>query len=200
MAKKRRLLWQLYPTYLLIIVISLVAAIWFASRTLKQFYLEQNASDLEAQAHLFEAQISEYLTPLDEKSVDRLCKKVGRIPTTRITVILPSGRVIGDSEENPLKMDNHVDRPEIIQALNSEVGISIRYSRTLQKDMMYVGIPLKENSHVIGVIRTSLPLTPIDEALKKAPVEYWCPDGVHPSIAGGFLMKKPWIEAFFQLY
>jgi len=166
MAKKRRLLWQLYPTYLLIIVISLVAAIWFASRTLKQFYLDQNASDLEARAHLFEAQISEYLTPMDEKGVDRLCKKIGRRATTRLTVILPSGKVIGDSTEDPAIMDNHVDRPEIIQALRNQVGISIRYSRTLQKDMMYVGIPLKKNSHIIGVVRTSVPLTPIDETLK----------------------------------
>ena len=38
-----------------------------------------------------------------------------------------------------------------------------------------------------------------DEALKKAPVDYWCPDGVHPSIAGGYLMKKAWIEAFYGL-
>jgi len=141
MAKKRRLLWQLYPTYLLIIVIALVAATWFASRTLKQFYLDEKASDLKARAHLFEAQLLLYLTPIDEKSVDQLCKKVGRRSTTRLTVILPSGKVIGDSTEDPERMDNHVDRPEIIQALNSEVGISIRYSRTLQKDMMYVGIP-----------------------------------------------------------
>ena len=38
-----------------------------------------------------------------------------------------------------------------------------------------------------------------DEALKKAPAEYWCPDGVHPSVAGGHLMKEAWIEAFNRL-
>lgn len=38
-----------------------------------------------------------------------------------------------------------------------------------------------------------------DEALKIAPVEYWCPDGVHPSMAGGHLMKKAWIDAFLKL-
>ena len=171
MAKKKRLLWQLYPTYLLIIVISLVAATWFASRTLKQFYLEQNALDLEARAHIFEVQISEYLTPMDEKSVDQLCKKIGQRATTRLTIILPSGKVIGDSTKDPATMDNHVDRPEIIEALRGQVGVSIRYSRTLQKDMMYVGIPLKKDSHIIGVVRTSVPLTPIDEALKNIEVK-----------------------------
>ena len=38
-----------------------------------------------------------------------------------------------------------------------------------------------------------------DEALQKAPVDYWCPDGVHPSMAGGYLMKEAWIEAFYKL-
>ncbi len=39
-----------------------------------------------------------------------------------------------------------------------------------------------------------------DEALGLAPVEYWCPDGVHPSIAGGHLMKLAWGKAFEELW
>ena len=39
-----------------------------------------------------------------------------------------------------------------------------------------------------------------DKALKIAPVSYWCPDGVHPSMAGAFLMKEAWIKAFNELY
>lgn len=34
------------------------------------------------------------------------------------------------------------------------------------------------------------------EALKKAPTSYWCPDGVHPSMAGNYLMAKAWLKAF----
>jgi len=35
-----------------------------------------------------------------------------------------------------------------------------------------------------------------DQALKLAPTAYWCPDGVHPSMAGNFLMARAWLEAF----
>ena len=35
-----------------------------------------------------------------------------------------------------------------------------------------------------------------DDALKLAPVDYWCPDGVHPSISGAYLMKEAWLKAF----
>lgn len=171
MAKKRRLLWHLYSTYLLIIIISLAATTWFASRTLKQFYLEQSAEDLQARAHLFEAQISNYFTPIDEKNVDRLCKTIGPQAKTRLTVVLPSGKVIGDSKNDPAAMDYHLDRPEIIEALKGQVGISTRYSRTLEKDMMYVGVPVKRNSHIIAIMRTSVPLDPIDETLKNIEIK-----------------------------
>ncbi|MEN0047809.1 MAG: SGNH/GDSL hydrolase family protein [Bacteroidota bacterium] len=39
-----------------------------------------------------------------------------------------------------------------------------------------------------------------DEARKVAPTSYWCPDGVHPSMAGNYLMAKAWLEGFEQLF
>jgi two-component system phosphate regulon sensor histidine kinase PhoR len=166
MATKKRLLWQLFPSYLLITLISLLIVTWYASRSLKHFFLEQTASDLEVRAHLLEKQVLEYLNPLDAKSIDLWCKKIGKRASTRITIILPSGEVIGDSEENPANMDTHIDRPEFIQALSSPLGASIRYSRTLEKTMMYVGVPIRNNSQILGVIRTSIPVSAIDDALK----------------------------------
>jgi two-component system phosphate regulon sensor histidine kinase PhoR len=169
--RRKRLLWQLYPTYLLITILSLGAATWFASRTLKQFYLEERATDLEARARLFETQILAHLSPLNTDAIAQLCRRIGEQVTTRVTVILPLGEVICDSEKDPETMDSHVDRPEIREALRGRVGISTRYSRTLGKDMMYVGIPLKEDSDIIGVLRTSVPLTSIDEALRSIEIK-----------------------------
>ena len=171
MPKKRRLLWQLYPSYLLITIISLIAVTWYASESLKHFFLEQTASDLKVRARLFEKQVLEHLDPLDEKAVDLLCKKIGKSAATRITIILPSGKVVGDSEKDPAKMDNHVDRPEFIEALNGPSGTSTRYSRTLEKDMMYVGIPIKKENHILAVVRTSVPVNDIDLVLKSMKIK-----------------------------
>jgi two-component system phosphate regulon sensor histidine kinase PhoR len=171
MPKKKRLLWQLYPSYLLITIISLVAVTWYASESLKHFFLEQTASDLKVRARLFEKQVLEHLDPLDEKVVDLLCKKIGKSAATRITIILPSGKVVGDSEKDPSRMDNHVDRPEFIDALNGPSGTSIRYSRTLEKDMMYVGIPIKKKNHILAVVRTSIPVNDIDLVLNSMKIK-----------------------------
>ncbi|HAK55952.1 MAG: SGNH/GDSL hydrolase family protein [Vicinamibacterales bacterium] len=38
-----------------------------------------------------------------------------------------------------------------------------------------------------------------DEALTRASVDYWCADGVHPSLAGHALMAEAWLDAFRTL-
>ncbi|MCD4804847.1 MAG: cell wall metabolism sensor histidine kinase WalK, partial [Desulfobacterales bacterium] len=171
MKKKKRLLWQLYPSYLLITLISLLAVSLFASSAFRQFFLERTAADLKSRAHLLEKQIEYFISPLDEMSVDFICKAVGEQSFTRITVILPSGKVVGDSEEAPESMDNHADRFEIAEALRGNFGTSNRYSSTLRQDMMYVAIPLEKNNEVIAALRTSIPVTSIYDELRSIQIQ-----------------------------
>jgi len=171
MPKKRRLIWNLYPSYLLITLISLTAATWFASHTLKRFFFDQNAKALETRGLILKDQVLEKLKQANPKEVDYLCKEIGARADTRVTVILPSGRVLADSHKDPRKMDNHATRPEVIKALGGEVGISVRHSSTLQKNMMYVALPLEEKGKVIAVIRTSLPVTSIDRVQEAIQVQ-----------------------------
>ncbi len=39
-----------------------------------------------------------------------------------------------------------------------------------------------------------------DEALEEAPPSFWCPDGVHPSPAGNYLMAQAWLDALRAAY
>jgi two-component system phosphate regulon sensor histidine kinase PhoR len=166
MKKKKRLLRHLFPSYLLITLISLVAVTWFASSSIRNFFLEQTAEDLLTRARLLENQILQFLGPLENRLIDAMCKEIGVSSATRITVILPTGHVIGDSDEDPAIMDNHALRPEVIEARKGNVGQSIRRSTTLQKRMMYVAIPLKDKEEIIAVIRAALPVNAIDQALR----------------------------------
>ncbi|MFO7986481.1 MAG: ATP-binding protein [Desulfatiglandaceae bacterium] len=165
MARNKRLFWQLYPSYLLIILIAIVAITWYASSAVRHFFLEEITSDLEARARLFESQVSPYLDPLQPAAIDRLAKKMGKYASTRITVLLPSGQVIGDSHEEPGVMDNHADRMEIRDAVRGPVGRSIRFSRTLQHELMYVASAVRKDERIIGIIRTAIPLSTVHAAL-----------------------------------
>jgi two-component system phosphate regulon sensor histidine kinase PhoR len=60
MKKKKRLLWQLYPSYLLITLISLVAVTIYAGSSFREFYLDRIAGDLRARAYLLEKQINNW--------------------------------------------------------------------------------------------------------------------------------------------
>lgn len=163
--QRRSLFWRLYLYFLLVTVGALAATAWFAAKSLRQFHQSQVTSDLTAYSRIIAGEIP--LLPIhDSAAVDRLCKDVGRMTLTRITVILPGGRVIGDSGENPEVMENHGNRPEIIAALAGGTGQSVRYSDTIRRHLMYLAVPFRGNDGAVaGVVRASLPLAVVDEAL-----------------------------------
>jgi two-component system, OmpR family, phosphate regulon sensor histidine kinase PhoR len=166
MAKKKSLLWHLFFSYMLITLLSLVAVTWYSTASLKNFLLRQAEADLEERALLFSPMLLEHLSPYDEKAIDDLCKTVGRTASTRITVILPWGKVVGDSDHDPARMDNHFDRPEVAAALEGSMGVATRYSPTLGKEMMYAAIALKKDSRNLGVLRSAIPVDNIGKTQK----------------------------------
>ena len=165
MKKPIRLIWQLYPTYLLITLFALGAASWYASSFLSDYFLERTIEGLKTQGRIIIGRIEPHLRPLNIKAVDRICKAIGKAARIRVTVILPNGKVIGDSDENPAAMDSHADRPEFLQTVSGQEGSALRYSRTLDKRMMYVTLPIKSSDRLEAILRTSIPLTEVDEEL-----------------------------------
>jgi two-component system phosphate regulon sensor histidine kinase PhoR len=163
--RRRRLISQLFPSYLLIILLALLAVTWYVSQAWRHSFLQQTAADLKVRTDLVKPQFQGLLSPVQPEAVDGLCKKLGLLSHTRLTVILPSGRVAGDSSHNPLTMDNHSDRPEIQQAFKGKIGVFTRYSYTAQTTMMYVAAPVLEQGRVIGVVRAALPVSFIGRTL-----------------------------------
>jgi two-component system phosphate regulon sensor histidine kinase PhoR len=163
---KKRLLCQLYFPYLLITLVALLVVIWSALHFLRNSYYERAARDLQAHARLIEQQIFPILKVQDLQGIDNLCKKLGSAGSTHITVILPNGEVIADSDEDPLMMKNHGHFPEFEEALVKDKGRSLRHSDTLGKIMMNVALPIKQQDNILAVVRTSMPVTAIQGRLK----------------------------------
>jgi len=165
MTPKRRLIYRLFPSYLLITLAALVAMGWYALSSSRQFYLERTEMDLEVSGRLLEKQVIRLLAPLDQPAVDRFCKDAAGQSAIRVTIVLPDGQVVGDSERNPARMDNHRDRHEIGEALQGRVGVSMRRSDTIAQNMMYVALPLYLDQTLVGVLRTALAITAIDRQI-----------------------------------
>lgn len=165
--RKRRLFWQLYPATLLIMLLALAVVVLDTSSSLWQFYLARTAEDLESRAHLAEGQVIPLLAAQKYTEIDALCKELGKRSSTRLTVILPDGKVVGDSDESPQQMDNHILRPEVADAFQEGKGVSKRYSQTLQQNLRYVAVRAGDHDQPLGVVRAAISLAVIDDALRE---------------------------------
>jgi two-component system phosphate regulon sensor histidine kinase PhoR len=83
---------------------------------------------------------------------------------TRLTGVAPDGTVLLDSKADADAMENHADRPEIIEALEAGTGEALRYSETLWNEMYYFAIRLSDGnilrvSRAVGGITDVLAVT-----------------------------------------
>ncbi len=166
----RRLLWQIYAPFVLVVLVSVLAVTTVATRSLRQFYIEQTRDGLTAKAYLLENLLGPRLggdAAPAHTALDRDVKRLGRDTALRITVILPGGTVIADSDEDPAVMGDHSARPEIADALAGRIGASQRFSETIGRDLLYVALATPRSGTARAVLRTSVALTSIDAALAR---------------------------------
>jgi two-component system phosphate regulon sensor histidine kinase PhoR len=99
--------------------------------------------------------------------LDDEADRIGELIGARVTFIAPDGRVVGDSAETlagVAAMENHAQRPEVVDALKTGLGRSRRYSTTLKIDMLYVAVPVTHPA--IAFVRVALPLTDVRHQLQ----------------------------------
>jgi two-component system phosphate regulon sensor histidine kinase PhoR len=129
--------------------------------------VEQKTESLEQLGRVMQPLVSEgFSSTAGAGAAQELAEEAGRYAQCRVTLIRADGVVIGDSErtaETVRLMDNHGDRPEIVTALDGRVGSSLRHSNTLDKDLLYVALPVRQGPRVSGVLRVAIPLTEVEE-------------------------------------
>jgi len=155
--------YRLIVSYLVLILLtmSLLSSylLWF----FYQHNLEILSSSLLTHAHVTEQFLEDYMKGPQEKSrIDGRIKELANKNNLRITVIDPSGIVIADSWENPVLMENHLERPEIASAFTGGEGSSIRYSTTINQNMLYIAIPIWQGSEISGTVRIASTLAAVD--------------------------------------
>ncbi|MBI4619490.1 MAG: HAMP domain-containing protein [Desulfobacterales bacterium] len=158
-----KIVWKLFLTQTSLIIISLLTIGLYSGISLKGHYLEQLAPQLTTNAVLIREIVGKQLIKGKRDTIDFLTKKLGSEIHMRVTIVDTAGTVLGDSEKDPLKMGNRLDRPEIREALRGKVGKSIRYSETLKTEMMYLALPVEIKDRIIGVVRVSLPLSEVEK-------------------------------------
>ncbi|TWI56994.1 two-component system histidine kinase PnpS [Halalkalibacter nanhaiisediminis] len=114
-----------------------------------------------------EAQLTAYILAeegLDRDNIQLLTEQFSETLNARVTIILPDGTVIGESDTDPSLMDNHDSRPEIKAVTSGEEGMSIRYSNTVNEELLYYAVPVIDaQNQEIGYVRLGLPTTTLTQ-------------------------------------
>ncbi len=148
-------------------LIALVVAGALFATTMRRQVDARIENTLVAEARLAADLLAAGAVSSNSAQLDDEADRIGELIGARVTFIAADGRVVGDSSE-PVDalagMENHAQRPEVIEARANGLGRARRHSDTLKIDMSYVAVPVKHPS--IAFVRVALPLTNIRQQLQ----------------------------------
>ncbi|MFA5143265.1 MAG: ATP-binding protein [Candidatus Omnitrophota bacterium] len=160
-----RIYWKLTFIFCSLIVLILTAAYFYLNTHLKTYTetrIQDNLKkDLLLNKNLIDNELSHKINSAD---TDDLANRIGQSLGVRATIINPEGVVIGDSEvgkEGLPKLENHITRTEVQDALREGFGQSKRFSTSIRKNMLYMAVPLGKGK-LIGILRLAIPLSDIE--------------------------------------
>ncbi len=161
----RSIRWRIALAFAALIVVCIGGLSAYLSHFFRESYVDSLRKQLTDQARLVGDASEGYLAGSGTGDVDALAKRLGGQIDARVTIIAGDGTVLGDSEEDPALMENHGNRPEVIEAMAEGQGDDIRRSETLYRDMMYVAAAVAAEGETVGVARVALPMTEINGAM-----------------------------------
>lgn len=143
-----------------VLILAVGAVVWLGLASNLRVWLEDRVEEellvrVEAAARLLPTQLGDPDAAVDD---------VGALLDARVTLVAPSGVVLGDSERTAaavVAMDNHALRPEIVAAGEAGTGVARRLSTTLETEMLYVA----KARRLGGWVRVAMPLSRVDETL-----------------------------------
>ncbi len=156
---------KIFAGYLLAVIIILAITFPLTFRAIRHHHIDTSTDNLKNLCTTLKLKISPLLESDKIMKLDTLVKELGQQINTRLTIINPEGTVLADSEKNPVLMENHKNRIEITKAIKFGLGTSLRYSASVNEEMLYVAVPIEKDGKVYGVIRASLFLNEINTLL-----------------------------------
>ncbi len=165
--KKLSFIIKIALPYLIVITIILVAIAISSIRYFENYTLESIKKELLTETALAADQVLLSNAISEPAKLEALTRTLAQTTGDRITVILPDGTVVGESEKDPLSLENHLSRPEIQSALAGKPMTVIRTSTTLHSRLLYAAVPITLDGEIIAVIRLAKPVSSIDDTLAR---------------------------------
>ncbi|HEV7510382.1 MAG TPA: ATP-binding protein [Candidatus Acidoferrum sp.] len=185
---RRNLFAKLGLTFLALLVSALLAVDFFAERALRRAYERTAYSELSAVAGIAQARASALpaLPPSRSEDAAKLKEWVSQMAASgaRVTIIGSDGQVFAESQSDSQTMENHINRPEVREALAKGSGRAIRHSVTVNRDLHYYALRHDMATGPPIILRFALPVETVDDVLQSFRRSLWLSSFVILLIAG----------------
>lgn len=164
----RSLLWRIAVPFIVLILVSIGGVSLYFSSYMERAYYDNLHLTLRTEADLLAKDTQAvFRSGPPYSGLADLVSFYALATRTRVTIIDPTGVVLGESSSDPSRMENHLDRPEVRQALESGEGSEIRFSDTIKQRFYYLALPVKSGEQIIGFVRLGSPLSGIENDLAR---------------------------------
>jgi len=164
-AIRRSIALKLTLTLIGFVGISLIGAGIYLNQALETFAVEALEARLATAARLLmddaRGLVARHAGP---DAVRAFAVRASEPSGSRITLIAPDGRVLGDSDVPTAalpQVENHAGRPEVRTALAGHIGRHLRRSVTIDQPLLYVALPVHDGGQITAVLRLALPLSAV---------------------------------------
>lgn len=149
---------KIFRSIMTVSMIVLAACLFISAGSLYEYFSRSQASRLKEELSLVSAGVeaggNSYLDSVSSRAF-------------RFTLISNDGTVLYDSEADPKMMENHLDREEIKEAIDTGRGSSARYSSTLTEKTFYEATRL-DNGNILRISETQMTLGALAVAMTPA--------------------------------
>lgn len=151
---------RLALTYSFLVLFVVVALGYSLTQTIRDFYFGWLETELTEESAVAGDVINGLVARgASQEEIEAALRRLGEELNVRLTLIAPDGVVIADSHHDAQEMDNHRDRPEVRDAVQSGVGSATRQSATEDTNYFYVALSINSDH---TVVRLSVPVSVVE--------------------------------------
>ena len=165
--KRKSLFTTLILTYIPVSLIGVFTIAFFINNAIKEIYLSEKEKDLESRV----STVALLLSKTNSANIDFkvFSKEASKHSNMRVTIMDAPGDVLGDSNFDSEEMDNHLNRPEVALSIKNGTGSSVRYSKTLNKDYLYLAKKIYSNNEEL-ILRGAIEISLITQLISTAQI------------------------------
>ena len=154
-----------FITLIAMVLLAIAPITIFNIQGFRNFFHNETEQYLVESCSIIKNLFPEYNSDNTEELIN-YSRKASESTKLRVTITDQSGKVLSDSHNDPADMNNHANRPEIKNAMESGFGTSSRNSATMADEMMYAAVKINFKNGEPGTVRLARSLAEIDSGIK----------------------------------